>query len=387
MSADQTRKIAILTQPLGKNYGGILQAYALQVILKNMGHQPWTVDRQHPPKPPEHWKRFKLRLRRSVQRYVFSKPVVIRTWPTKKELDYIYRHNLAFIAKNMRLTEAIDAPEKMDLLSKHKFDSYVVGSDQVWRPKYSPWIPNFFLDFLKPDEKVKKVAFSASFGVDELEYTPEELAVCAALAQKFDAISVREQSAIQLCLDHFKVDAIHTLDPTLLLDKEQYVQLLNRDKVPKHQGNMMTYVLDQDPDKAAIIQEVAQTLNLKAFSVFPRNVFKKVGKAGLEDCVYPSVTDWIGGFMDADYVVTDSFHGTAFAIIFNKPFIAIGNASRGISRFNSLLDMFGLKERLIFTKEGLSTDLITKPIDFELVNKIRADKKMEAINFLKNALK
>jgi len=387
MIDEQTRKIAVLTQPLGKNYGGILQAYALQVVLKELGHQVWTVDRQHPPENPEHYKRLKLMVKRMIFKVIFFKPVVVRTWPTKKESDQIYRNNLIFIDQYIRRTERIDKPEDMTLLKKYLFDTYIVGSDQVWRPRYSPYIPHYFLDFVNTDASVKKLAFSASFGVDELEYTSEQLAVCAPLAKRFDAISVREDSAIKLCHEHFGVNAVQTFDPTLLLEKEYYEALVHNDNIPKSKGSLMSYVLDVKPEKMEIIEQVTRISGLTEFSVFPRKVFKKVGKKGLQDCVYPPLTAWLRGFMDADYIVTDSFHGTVFSIIFNKPFIAIGNASRGISRFTSLLDFFGLGERLVLTDTVLSPDVINKPIDWEKVNGLKAAKKEEAMNFLRNSLK
>jgi len=263
----------------------------------------------------------------------------------------------------------------------------VVGSDQVWRPKYSPYIPNFFLDFLSAGDKAKRIAYAASFGVDTLEYSPDQLAVCAPLARRFDAISVREDTAVQLCREHFGVEATHVLDPTLLLDKEHYISLIEKENAPASKGTLMTYVLDKAPEKQAIISQVASERNLQAFTVYPKSRFYKAGSKGLKDCMYPPLGSWIRGFMDCEYVVTDSFHGTAFAIIFNKPFIAIGNATRGLSRFQSLLGIFGLNERLVIHPDDLTSELINREIDFTEVNRLWEEKKTRSLDFLENALK
>jgi hypothetical protein len=383
---EKSKKIAVLTQPLGKNYGGILQAFALQVVLKNLGHEVLTVDRHYTKRRLYYVQKGYSVFKKAIERLILRKSILIRDWPTEKESDYIYKNNLRFIKENLRLTESIPNQNEMGKLNKYKFDAYVVGSDQVWRPKYSPYIPNFFLDFIPSNDPAKRIAFAASFGVDGLEYTPEQLAICAPLAKKFDAVSVREDSAVALCREHFGIAATHVLDPTLLLEKEDYIKVVEKDNISKSKGTLMSYVLDITPEKEEMIQQIARARNLTEFSVFPEMQFHEVGRKGLEKCVYPPITAWLRGFMDADYIVTDSFHGTAFSIIFNKPFIAIGNASRGLSRFTSLLNIFGLAERLVLSKDQLSLELINKPIDFEKVNSIRAEKKDQAIQFLKDAL-
>jgi hypothetical protein len=131
---EKSRKIAILTQPLGKNYGGILQAFALQVVLKNMGHQVWTVDRHHARRKLYYAQKGYSMFKRAIARFLGRKPILIRDWPTDKESDLIYKNNLSFIEKNVKLTAAISNQQQMEKLNKHKFDAYVVGSDQVWRP-------------------------------------------------------------------------------------------------------------------------------------------------------------------------------------------------------------------------------------------------------------
>ena len=140
---------------------------------------------------------------------------------------------------------------------------------------------------------------------------------------------------------------------------------------------MMVYVLDRSPEKQRMINQVAVVRGLKPFTVMPE------GARG----VFPPVTQWLRGFMDAEYVVTDSFHGVAFSIIFNKPFIAIGNEGRGLARFTSVLKKFGLEERLVLTENELTKAKIDAEIDFVKVNKIKKIEQEFAFKFLEEPLK
>jgi hypothetical protein len=179
-------KIGILTQPLHTNYGGLLQAYALQTVLKRLGHYDvWTVDIW---KNPDNYI-FYFRISRSIikrlmLRYLFRKPVAVNVWPRAKFKSLISQHTQRFINENIRTTSKIDSTAKLSLLTNYGFDAYIVGSDQVWRPRYSPCLTHFFLDFLNDKDPTKRIAFAASFGVENWEFTPEQTEICSSLAKK-----------------------------------------------------------------------------------------------------------------------------------------------------------------------------------------------------------
>jgi len=378
-------KIGILTQPLHRNYGGILQAFALQSVLEQMGHQVLFVDRQRSTETPLFIKILSMG-KRLVIRILLGKSIAIRVWLTNKELTIISQHTNRFIKDNIRMTDKIDSFVKFSLLKKYVFEAYIVGSDQVWRPIYSPCITNYFLDFLDKEDKVKRIAYAASFGMDNWEFSSKQTMRCASLVKRFDAISVREDSALKLCKKYLGVDAVHVLDPTMLLTKEDYIKLVEKVNIPKNKGTLLTYVLDKSSDNKEIMQKVANDLDLIPFSVMPKHTFEEAGKKHFDDCIFLPVTEWIRGFMNADYVVTDSFHGTAFSIIFNKPFLSIGNAERGMARFTSLLKMFGLEERLVMSSDELTAEKIHSSIDFSGVNKILENEQQKAFKFLDEAL-
>jgi hypothetical protein len=375
-------QIGILTQPLHNNYGGLLQTFALQKVLKGMGHEPTTIDLQA--KKRSWLRRLKSLAGRLIRKYLLKQQ--IPSLPNAKEKAVIAQHTARFIRENIHTTKTIQSVRKMNWLQEYNFDAYVVGSDQVWRPRYSADMPTFFLDFLKDKNKVKRIAYAASFGVDHWEYSPGLTRRCKNLAQKFDAVSVREDSGVALCNEYLNVSATHLLDPTLLLEKEDYITLIEKDQISQKPNTLMLYVLDQTLEKMAIAEKIKDQLGLVINSVMPEKKYSKASRKKIDDCVFPPVTQWLRGLMDAEFVVTDSFHGTVFSILFNKPFIVIGNESRGLTRFESLLNLLGLKERLILSKNDLDHALLHKSIDYKIVNEIIKENKLVALQFLKNSL-
>ena len=207
------------------------------------------------------------------------------------------------------------------------------------------------------------------------------------MAKLFDAISVREDSGIALCEKHLDVDAIHVLDPTLLLEKEDYIKLVEKAKEPISGGNLFCYILDNKDSIENGIKEIEQKLSLKSFQVKAKISKGTISKGEkLKDHVIPSPTKWLRAFMDAEMVFTDSFHGCVFSIIFNKPFWVIGNKERGNARFDSLLKQFNLENRRFDINEINKIDL-TQPIDWEKVNTIKKEWQDKSLNFLKENLK
>ncbi|MGL4519399.1 MAG: polysaccharide pyruvyl transferase family protein [Phocaeicola sp.] len=381
------RKICVLTQPLHNNYGGLLQAYALQKVLRDMGHDVVTDERPF------------IHIATNIKGRVLSqgKHILMRFlgkrvgasirlhFPTQIELDSVGRHTKQFVLDHIKTVDFTSREPLPTDDMQNRFDTFVVGSDQVWRPQYS-YIPNYFLDFAANRKGIKRLTYAASFGVSDWEFSDEQTQLARQLATLFDAISVREDSAVGLCKEKLGVDAMHVLDPTLLLSKEDYIALVKSDGVGEGVGKLMSYVLDESSEKQQIIDRISRTLSLTPRKVMPKEHLSLYKRSKVEDITYPKPSEWIRGFMDAEYVVTDSFHGTVFAIIFNKPFVAIANKNRGLTRFTSLLKIFNLEDRLIFSPEDLTDELIHKPIDYDRVNAIRQEWIAKSMNFLKNAL-
>ena len=243
-----------------------------------------------------------------------------------------------------------------------------------------------FLDFTQ-GLNIKRVAYAASFGVDEWEYDEEQTHRCTGLLKNFHAVSVREQSGVQLCRQHLHYDRVEwVIDSTLLLNPVDYERLLPKQRQKPSGGLLMTYILDNSSEKQQAIHDIVKKKHLEVVEFAPKYCNLGMVTSGtIGDYVSPSVIEWLQAVRDADYVICDSFHGTVFSIIFNKPFIAISNRNRGYGRFLSLLCQFGLEDRLAEPSDNILPRL-DKPINWPLVNAHRQTLMKQSLQFLTFAL-
>lgn len=365
-------KIAILTLPLHTNYGGILQAYALQTILERMGHDVYVIAK----------KRKLLSLPIQKMPFVYGKRIIKnligRRFPlfyeqkVNREGPIIRQYTDEFIHKYIHLKQY----DTFSDIQPSEYDAFVVGSDQVWRPKYFgiKQIENAYLKFTE-GWNIKRLAYAASFGTDNWEYTPRQTEECSRLVKLFNAISVREDSGVELCKRYLGVDAQHVLDPTMLLDKQDYINLFEA-HTPQSKGNLLYYILDETEEKKDILKSIVDEKKLNPFNVKSNS---DDINSPISERIQPPLEQWLRGFYDADFIFTDSFHACVFSILFNKPFIVYGNKNRGMSRFVSLLTMFGLEDTLVTSSSSLSYI----DFDWQKVNFILSQKRKEAHSFFR----
>ncbi|MDF9831733.1 polysaccharide pyruvyl transferase family protein [Parabacteroides sp. PF5-6] len=379
-------KIGILTLPLHINYGGILQAYALQTVLTQMGHEATLIDLQEVniSKRPFWWMLLAYG-KRAVRKYVLRRKdvVIFRERKWKKELPVIGRDIHRFVEQNIHPHLKITS---LYSIQPDDFDAFVVGSDQIWRPKYFPYIEEAYLQFAA-GWPVKRIAYAPSFGVSQWEYTEQQTGVCGALLKRFDAVSVREDSAVALCDKHFQVSATHVLDPTMLLPISHYQELIAKGDTHPSDGQMLTYILDgsdQREEKNKIVSYLSQTLGYKAYTV--DHVRYNQPNAPLEQCISPSVEQWLRGFEDAQLVITDSFHACVFSILFHKPFVVFANKNRGVARLESLLKIFSLTDRIVTSSQELIDKRDLFSIPWQEVDRIHDQWKQQSIRFLQSSL-
>lgn len=336
-------KIAILTLTLHTNYGGILQAYALQTILERMGHEVEVLNRPFTPSRTK-WKEIPKRIIKkllgrdviifSEKKYNKEAPIINKAvWDFRKK--YIHER----IINNLHDVKEYD------------YECIVVGSDQVWRPKYfkQQWktgIEDAYLAFTK-GWNIKRIAYACSFGVDTWEYTDEETAKCREAIKMFDAVSVREDSGIELMKLHLDIDAVQMIDPTMILERKDYELIIGEDS-RNQQQYLLTYILDRNPEKETTVEKYRLAKQIKRFDL---NYNQEITEP-IQRRILPSVGIWLKGFRDACIVLTDSFHGCVFSIIFLRPFAVMKNEGRGISRVDSLLKKFELQSHLINNMDG-----------------------------------
>lgn len=335
-------KIGIITLPLENNYGGILQNFALQFYLKKMGHKPMTC----------RWTGYTTL--GFVKAALFSLFKGCKNFPQTPWENRIKRQGLEQFIKNNINYRYFRFPILFLLWFKPKI--MITGSDQIWRPKYNPHLYDTFLGFTK-GYSIKRIAYAASFGVDNWEFSEKETKECKKLLKNFNAVSVREKSGILLCKQHFDCDAIHVADPTFLVDRQVYNNISK--KIPIQEKNILIYLVDYSNQIRTQADIISNKTGLPLRIIEADNGIKPTD----------SIEKWLAAFRDAEYVLTDSFHGTVFSIIFNKQFICIGNEKRGLTRFCSLLNYLQLERRLIpFDQIDKVSHILLSHIDYQNVN-------------------
>lgn len=374
-------KLGILTHPIAGNYGGMLQAYAMVTILTECGHDAKLLDYL----PLNYKKRFTKLSKRfddAVKSFLFK-----RQWVSgKAKTPFPIAFDLGQKFKEKHIPYASLSISADGVQCDEPVDAVVVGSDQVWRgayarPMYS--LPMFFLDFVKDDVRKKSIAYAASFGTDDWEGDAADTETCGKLLREFRAVGVREHSGCTICREQFATEAQQVPDPTMLLSPEHYAKLIDSDKTWIPENDFLSaYVLDNSGNRESTVRQVAEMCGLDFMRLNART------RAIRDHVDYPlNTAQWLRFVRDSKYLITDSFHGCVFAIIFNKPFVCFGNKKRGTARFDALLSTFGLKDRLVFdaSPEEVKRTLCT-PIDWERVNAVRAAERARGIAFIQEHL-
>ena len=355
------KRIGVITLPFTPNYGWLLQAYALQRVLEKLGYEPFLIYRK--------WDKTKQNsgIVSAIKRWIYYHLLC-------KKLYYFFKYNL------VKTKLYRDSQSLQNVIREYKLDALVVGSDQVWRFENTRGAGyNFFLDFSK-NYNVIRIAYAASFGVDCWTGTDDELTKAKELLQQFNAVSVREETGVRLCSDVMKVKALLVLDPTLLLSASDYDRLIDKNIYSNNDAVLSTYILDPSSEKEKYINSVAE---IKKMRVNPLYVDNR------KRCVqtYSSLSDWLSGIRNSQFVIVDSFHGMVFSIIFRKNFLVIANKHRGLTRFESLLSMLGLNNRLVYNLNEVRRDIIEQNIDYDRVEQTLDEKRELSVIFLQDNIK
>ncbi|ATD08970.1 polysaccharide pyruvyl transferase family protein [Pseudoalteromonas piscicida] len=349
-------KVLVLTFPLINNYGGIIQAYALMKVLTELGFEPVLAN-----------------LRPESDILAVTKYVIKRCF-----LPFSSKHkgsslNIAdpkiksFIKEEISpKTEAIyNFNQLKKLLDRNEYSCCIVGSDQVFAKLGYPRFEDIYsLGFV--NDKVTKIAYAASFGGGEFQGSANKVNYHSKSLKKFKAISVREESGVEVCERTFDVQAEHVLDPTIIIDKSYYIDIIEKYTCERNEGKLFSYILDKENKDYTFIEKVASEKGLELKEVNDGNDSKE--KVNIEE--------WLNYIYSSDYIVTDSFHGVVFSIIFNKPFSCIINNKRGADRFLSLLKLVNLESRI------LDEHFVDHEIDWHGVNKVLSLLRLNSIDFL-----
>lgn len=352
------KKIGIITFHWGTNYGGVLQAFALQTFLRKENRDVEIINYA-----PLTFRDSFIKILAKNPKSTFSN--IIMYFKECKFKKFRKKH-LYLTNRYYSLKELKDSPPKMDV--------YICGSDQIW----NPYIANnygepYFLDF--GHKTVKRIAYAVSFGCSE--YPDDIMKTKKNLIANFDSISVREQSGVTILNKNGFNDVRLLPDPTLLLDKMDFISILPQK--PKNKDFYYFYILQEN-----------QKLIHRFFAKFKKE--KNVEAINSESIKYStmSIEDWLYHIKNAEFVVTNSFHGVVFSILFEKKFIAIpieGKLNGMNDRLYTLLDRFRLRYRLLEEyDENKFNEILDTRINWEEISKIKEDIKLEALDYFNISL-
>ncbi|WP_033170667.1 polysaccharide pyruvyl transferase family protein [Selenomonas sp. ND2010] len=345
-------KIGILT--LWKtefNYGATLQCYALQEYLRKKGHEPYLIRYSN------------KKTKRSLKRFSVGKAInLIRAYYAafkKRKIVDLPRNFEQFRCKYIDMSEDEYVGYESLKTKPPEADMYIVGSDQVWNFYKTPIecskdpIHAYFLDF--GNKEIKRVSYAASW---DKKYLLEcHIAEIKPLLKKFDYVSVREKSGIEACEICGCKNAEWVVDPTLLLSADEYRKIYNENPIRNvSEKYVLLYMVLTQKKVFDIdyIYEFAKKRNLKVIYVAEDKTDDKYKK------YYPTIPEWLYLIDNAEYVVTNSFHGTVFSLIFNKKYVTIpleGYSKATNKRIESLCEIFKTKPRFVNDKKLEILDL------------------------------
>jgi hypothetical protein len=361
------KKIRILTFHRAQNYGAVLQAYALQKHLISAHHM-------------EDVKNIDLNTNNQKRRYSFFiknnnfKDVLINTFRLVLFIPILIKKNRfnSFLKNNLLLTKTFHSSQDL-IESNIQMDYCIVGSDQVFNPNNPDW-QAFYLDF--ENSGLNKIAYAASFGINK--FSQEIESQIKKNITDFNKISCREASGSEFVEKITKSRIPTVLDPVFLLNKNQWNKLVGIKKAKK--PYILIYDLNGGEELIRIAKKINSTNKYKIFCITHKahrfyDVDKRITSAGPEQ--------FLQLFSSANIILTDSFHGTAFSLIFEKPFFSYIALSKKSSRITELLGLLNLEHQIITSE----SDKFNLDINYDKVNQLLNDKIKFSEEFLNDALK
>ncbi len=360
-------KVGIITWHYFNNVGSNLQAYAMQKIIKNLGHNPTFINYRY--------KIYKDSfLKKVIKEFCIIIDKIFPNLVNEKMRFGAY----SFQKEEMQKTEEIYDKKKLEEIAL-KFDAVVCGSDQIWAPNVFDEV--YMLSFV--GEKVKKIAYAPSIGLNEI---PENLVEkYKKYIGRLDRVSTREDNGVKLLKEYCGIEAEQVLDPTLLIEKTEWLELVKNENTFKEKY-IFIYLLGEKKWIREWIQKFAKNTKMKVILLSSFNDDKKYA-----DIYYKVMgpRKFIKLVSEAQYVLTDSFHGTIFSILFQKQFYVFDRFDSKEklcqnSRIISLLEILELEDRRVRSNDEVK--LIDKKIEYEKINNKLEKEREKSLKFLSESL-
>lgn len=360
------------------NYGSALQAFALQKAIEDLGYESFLIDYLFPNEFHQNKRALKLSIRR-ILKGIYRRLIYFFLYNRDKQMQLFS----LFWKENFRLTETF-RNQKEIFDNPPDFDVYVTGSDQVWNPIHMNGDPTFFCDFIKNGNK--RISYAASFSSATIE--EKYIIAYKNLLNKYASVSVRENKGIEIVGNLTLKNAVCVCDPTLLLTKDDYGKLSIHSTIKIDEPYILAYILNYNfnpyPTIQDTINKIAKKTKLPVVYLLCNTLNAAFNfKSKIISAAGPNEFLWL--FQHASYIVTSSFHGVAFSLIFEKQFYAISEKNHKDSRIKSLLEETGTDDRLIFTGSNIDKiDIIE--LNYSLVNSKIENYINNSIQFLKESL-
>lgn len=274
-----------------------------------------------------------------------------------------------FVDEHINVTE-YPPNLSMDDVRRYGVKALIVGGDQIWRPVMHDAVKYYYPGFTG-DSDILRIAYAPSVALDKWPYKEDVTVQLRELIKKFSAVSVREESSVQLVKDNLGVDAQWVLDSTMLLKKEDYIEVC-KDVPESKDPFVFAYILDMTDEKRKMAEQPAKTLGCG-------ERYLSADKVKKED----TIEKWLANFRDAKYVITDSYHGTVFSLIFQKQFYTFYNTYRGNARMDSLKKISGLEDKFITEP----VESLGEKIDYTDVEEKLEKMREGSVGYLTSALK
>ena len=365
-------KVGILTITIGTNYGNRLQNYASQTVLESLGCEVETVRNITNQKPPALKIGVKGKIKHKILFPLYMKTNLIKSSDVNGQIRIanFKKFNKEYIHETSELISKDNIPEGF----VDKFDYFICGSDQVWNPNF---YFNSEMDFLTFAKSGQRIAYAPSFGISEI---PEDFVEnYKKWINGMDYLSCREEAGAQIIKNLTGREATVLVDPTLMLTKEQWLNMSNTPKWIRNKKYVLTYFLgDKTKEIEERVNKIAKEKNLEVINLLDKNN-KYIYSAGPRE--------FVSLINEAECMCTDSFHGVVFSLIMKTPFMVFerkGPKMSMNSRMDTLLSLFKMEHR----KDSIIKD--NKEVfdmDFSYVDKILNVERDKAINYLKDALK
>lgn len=368
------------------NYGMMLQCWALQQVLKNLGHSPFVIRFCRPKK-----KGLPRKLMEAMGIYGFFLYFINREkyqLNQKKKRHDILRRFEQFRQENLSLSSNKYSTLQQIRDSPPPADCYIVGSDQVW----SQGLDNcnnqvYYLNF--GTEKVKRISYAPSFGFSK--YPDSLLPTLRKALSRFDAISCREQSGVEICRQ-LGFEATKVLDPTMLLDKHYYEAMAAEHRPLTDNPYVFIYSLNIKSSDEIRFEELESYMKTNALDlvVTPADGYCQGLEIYGNKAIYSYATigQWLSNILHSSLVITPSFHGVVLSIILEKPFIYSplrGQHAGGNERITGILQALGLEARMLLDNKSVLS-IIQKNIDWIEVRHKLTKLRNESLSFLSQSL-